>query len=77
MPGLIRAAGMHPWEIRYVSAGRPGVRQVWAPTQRAAERVLIENASWWGLNESPRIVRVVRLQVQEQTVIRKAGQRAA
>jgi hypothetical protein len=73
---LLGPAGMPAWEIRYVSAGKPGVRQVWAPDQQAAAHVLIQNASWWGLNEHPRILSVIRLQVREQT-IREDDQRAA
>lgn len=68
---------MHPWEIRFVSGGRFGIRQVWAPDHHAAERVLIENASWFGLNEHVRILKIVRMLIQEQTIPEPAEADAA
>jgi hypothetical protein len=60
------------FEVRFSCGGQPGIRNVWAPSERSASRVLREHPSSWGLAHEAVLVTHVR-ELQWRT----AGKRAA
>lgn len=62
-------AGLDLFEIRFISGGHVGARQLWAPDGEAAREHLEQNASLYGLPaERVYVLSTGQVTVQEQRV---------